>query len=123
MDIVQEESNDGMTIEKEFIAYTNKKEEHKHRKKIPKGKEKSEMKKQWEKIKDKMDKLVRSMDELNLESIKYHAQEIDILCSKRNMEELKPRRVKKDSKKKNDLIKKQNIMNWDCGNKILNGKQ
>ena len=42
----------------------------------------SDFKKQREKIKDKMDELVRTIDELDLERIKFHAQEIDRLCSK-----------------------------------------
>ena len=37
-----------------------------------------------------MDKLVRTVDDLDLETIKVHAQEIDRLCSKISVEMLKP---------------------------------
>ena len=71
-----------------------------------KGKVKSETKIKWEKIKDKMDELVRTIDELNLERIKFHAQEIDRLCSKRSVDMLKSRKEKESKRKKNKRIKK-----------------
>ena len=45
MEVVEEESDEEMKVEKEFITYTIKKERHKYKNKTPKGKDKSEMKK------------------------------------------------------------------------------
>ena len=65
-----------------------------------------------------MDKLVKLIDEIDLERIQGHAQEIDRLCNARNIPMMKPR---KDIMKKNKWIKMKE--NCDCCNRIMINKQ
>ena len=84
------------------------------------SKEKSKIKRRWNKIKEKMDELVKLIDEIKLERIQGHAQEIDRVCNTRNIRLMKPRKdVKK--RKKNKWIKMKE--NCDCGDKIMTNKQ
>ena len=69
-----------------------------------------------------MDELVRTMDDLDLERIKFHAEEIDRLCNKRSVDMLKPRQEKVSARKKNKWIKKKGIKKYDCRNEILRKK-
>ena len=70
---------------KEMIAYMTKKDFSQRKKKKNKDKRKTDIKTQWTKIKQKIDLLVRTMEQIDMKKIKYHAQEIDKLCDKRNM--------------------------------------
>ena len=59
------------------------------------------MKKQRNENKEKMDELVKLIDEMDLERIQGHAQELDRLCNARNIGLMKPRKnVKKNKKNK-----------------------
>ena len=91
-----------------------------HRNKKTKNKEKPEIKKQWNKIMDKMDDLVKLIDEINLEKIQNHAQEIDRLCNARNMRMIKPRKDKQKRKKNKWTKMKESC---DGGNKIMMNNQ
>ena len=69
-----------------------------------------------------MDELVKTIDDLDLERIKFHAQKIGRLCSKRSVDMLKPRKEKESKRKKNKWMKKKDMKKCDRGNKILRNK-
>ena len=94
MEVVEEE-DEKMRSKEGFVAYTTKKEKRHQKNRKTKSKEKFKIKRQWNKIKEQMDELGILIDEIDLEKIQNHAQEINRLQEHPNDEAKKGYKEKK----------------------------